>query len=273
MDEYKFLKCLFNRYKFFSLCLLLVSFIFAKTPYDYFVDFCQIGERVPGSITHKKARNYIISNLKNPEVDSFYIYGTWYYNIYKKFSGGNLRFGIGVHWDSYVECPGANDGGSGVALLLKLADTLEHNPPKIGVDLLFFDGEDVNQAELFGSKHFAAKCIDSYSFIIIIDMIGDKDLQIFKEGNSTKFFPQLVDSIWEIGMEIAPNVFIPSVKYYISDDHISLIKYGIRAIDIIDFDYQPYWHTKDDTIDKCSKESLETMYKFLLRLIYPKAIY
>ena len=134
----------------------------------------------------------------------------------------------------------------------------------------FFDGEDVEKAELLGSNHFASKCVDKYSFILILDMIGDKDLQIFQEGHSVKFFPGLVDSIWRIGMEIAPTVFIPAIKYYIIDDHYSLIKYGIRAIDIIDFDY-PYWDSKDDTADKCSKESLDIMYRFALKIVYPES--
>jgi glutaminyl-peptide cyclotransferase len=110
--------------------------------------------------------------------------------------------------------------------------------------------------------------VDEYSFILVIDMVADADLQIFQEGNSAKFFPGLVDSIWDIGRSVAPNVFIPFVKYFIVDDHISLIQYGLRAIDIIDFDY-PYWDSKDDTIDKCSRESLAAMYSFLLRIIYP----
>ena len=246
--------------------------LFGKGPYEYFKSFCRIGERIPGTSGHKKAKEFIINNLKNPVVDSFFIHDTWFYNIYKRFSSDNLRIGIAAHWDSDVDCPGANDGGSGVALLLSLADTMTHNPPKISVDLLFFDGEDVNNAELLGSKHFAIKCIDNYSFVLVLDMVGDKDLQIFKEGNSAKFFPQLVDSIWEIGAEIAPSIFMPTTKYYIEDDHISLIKYGIRAIDIIDFDY-PYWHSKGDTFDKCSKQSLDIMYKFILKIVYPEYIY
>jgi hypothetical protein len=103
-------------------------------------------------------------------------------------------------------------------------------------------------------------------------MIGDKDLQIFQEGHSVQFFPGLVDSIWRIGMDVAPIVFIPAIKYYIIDDHYSLIKYGIRAINIIDFDY-PYWDSKDDTFDKCSEESLNIMYRFLLKIVYPEYIY
>ncbi len=280
MVEYKFLKFVFVVRKSYSSQLLMMALlfiistklIFAKHPYDYLIEFCRIGERVPGTNGHKQARDFIINNLNNPEIDSFFTRGTWFYNIYKRYSGKNRRIGIAAHWDSDIGCPGANDGGSGVALLLGLADTLELNPPEMAVDIIFFDGEDVGKAELLGSKHFAAKCVNNYAFILVLDMVGDKDLQIFQEGNSAKFFPELVDSIWDIGMEIAPSVFIPVIKYYIIDDHISLIKYGIRAVNIIDFDY-PYWDSKDDTIDKCSKESLDTMYKFILKIVYPKYIY
>jgi hypothetical protein len=279
MDEYKFLKFVFvlrTSCSFFFIVIIILLIpsetVVAKDAYHYLTEFCRIGERVPGTQGHKAARDYIISTLMNPEIDSFFTRNTWFYNIYKKFPGEHRRIAIAAHWDSDIGCPGANDGGSGVALLLRLADTLQHNPPAIGVDILFFDGEDVNQAALLGSAHFAGHCVDRYSFIVVIDMVGDRDLQIFQEGNSAKFFPDLVDSIWAIGMAAAPTVFVPAVKYYITDDHISLIKYGFRAIDIIDFDY-PYWDTKDDTIDKCSKGSLDTMYRFLLRLVYPEYLY
>jgi glutaminyl-peptide cyclotransferase len=240
----------------------------AEDSFDYFQEFCAIGERVPGTKGHRRARDYIIEHCPTPDVDSFFTRGMWFYNIYQRFPGTKARIAIAAHWDSDIGCPGANDGGSGVALLLSLADTLARDPSDQKVDLLFFDGEDVEQAELLGSKHFATQCVDEYSFIIVIDMVADADLQIFQEGNSAKFFPGLVDSIWDIGRSVAPNVFIPFVKYFIVDDHISLIQYGLRAIDIIDFDY-PYWDSKDDTIDKCSRESLAAMYSFLLRIIYP----
>jgi glutaminyl-peptide cyclotransferase len=266
MDKHQFLNI-------FSIIIVQLLFVLvtgracAKEPYEYLEDFCYIGERVPGTKGHIEARDFILSNLKNPVVDSFSVRTIWYYNIYKRFSGKGSRIGIAAHWDSDIDCPGANDGGSGVALLLSLVDTLERNPPERAIDIIFFDGEDVGKAELLGSQHFAAQCVDEYSFFIVFDMVGDRDLQIFQEGISKKLFPTLVDSLWNIGTEIAPSVFIPIVKYYITDDHISLIKYGFRAIDVIDFDYL-YWDSKDDTIDKCSKESLDTMFKFMLRLVY-----
>ncbi len=267
----------FSRLHFSLILLSFLVFIpftlvWAESPYDYLVEFCKFGERVPGTYGHKRARDFIIRHLGNPEIDSFTVRGVWYYNIYKRFPGEGMRIGLAAHWDSDIGCPGANDGGSGVSLLLSIADTLGKKAPKMAVDLLFFDGEDVDEAELLGSKHFAAACIDDYSFVLVVDMVGDKDLQIFQEGNSFKFFPELVDSVWKIGMEINPAVFIPIVKYYITDDHISLIKYGIRAIDIIDFDY-PYWDSSEDTIDKCSRESLNVMFELLLKIVYPTYMY
>ncbi len=256
----------------FFLTFIPLTLIWAESPYEYLVEFCKFGERIPGTDGHKRARDFIVENLDNPEIDSFVVSGVWYYNVYKRFPGEGMRIGLAAHWDSDIGCPGANDGGSGVSLLLSIADSLEKNPPRMAVDLLFFDGEDVSEAELLGSKHFAAACIDDYSFVLVVDMVGDRDLQIYKEGFSYKFFPELVDSIWRIGMEIVPAVFFPAVKYYIIDDHISLIKYGIRAINIIDFDY-PYWDSSEDTIDKCSRESLSLMLELLLRIVYPTYIY
>ena len=273
MDEHKFLRLSPARLSLVLLLVLLfVTIPFAKHPYEHLVDFCSIGERVPGTPGHIRARDFILGKLQNAEVDSFSMQGVNYYNIYKRFSGEPPAIGVAAHWDSDVGCPGANDGGSGVALLLSLADTLAKIRPRRAVDLLFFDGEDVGGAELLGSEHFARRCVQSYDFVIVLDMVGDKDLQLFQEGNSAKFFPELVDSLWAIGGALAPNVFIPTVKYFIIDDHMSLIKYGIRSLDVIDFDY-PYWDTEDDTIDKCSRQSLETMYRFILRVVYGRSEY
>ncbi len=263
-------KCL-NRIIVLSVWFLYSGMVWAKDPYEYLKEFCKIGERVPGTTNHLRARDFILQNLKEPEVDSFIVDNVQYFNIYKRFPGKE-KIAIAGHWDSDVGCPGANDGGSSVALLLSLADTLTKVPPDYGIDLLFFDGEDVDGAALYGSEHFASRCVDNYLYIVVIDMVGDRNLQIYKEGNSVKFFPQLVDSIWRIGKTIAPEVFMLETKYYIKDDHISLIKYGLRAIDIIDFDY-PYWDSNDDTIDKCSRESLHIMQKFLLHLIYQRPHY
>jgi Zn-dependent M28 family amino/carboxypeptidase len=240
----------------------------AATPLEYLGQFCAFGERVPGSPAHRRAMRYIAAQLKAAEIDSFDHRGIRYFNLCRRYAGEGPAVGFGVHWDSYPGCPGANDGGSGVALLLKLADTLDRTPPGRPVHLFFFDGKDVNQAECLGSNHFAGACVDRYSYVLILDMVGDRDLTLYKEGNSYQFFPALVDSLWAIGEAAAPACFRPAVKYYITDDHIPLIKYGIRAVDVIDFDYAPFWHTADDTIDKCSAESLDAVFLFLLALAY-----
>lgn len=265
MGKHKFLN---GRYFVFIGVLISVAGFAFSSPFHYLEEFCAIGERTPGSPAHRQAMRYIVDHLPHAEVDSFDHRGVRYFNIRQKFSGTGPAIGLGVHWDSYRGCPGANDGGSGVALLLALADTLRQIACQLPVHLLFFDGEDVNQAECIGSNHFARACIEQYSFILILDMVGDRDLKIYKEGNSNQFFPDLVDSIWKIGNEVSPGYFLPEVKYYISDDHIPLIRYGFRAIDIIDFDYSPYWHTAEDKIDKCSAASLEAVYRMLLKLIY-----
>jgi glutaminyl-peptide cyclotransferase len=274
MDEHKFLN-VFLRGLLTSALLFVPTIPFelcAAHPYEHFVGFCSIGVRAPGTPGHRAARDFIMKNLDRPQVDSFVVNGVDYFNIYARFGTVEPRIGFAAHWDSDIGCPGANDGGSGVALLLGLADTLAKNKPRQAVDLLFFDGEDVEGAELLGSKHFATNCVDRYEYIIVFDMIGDSDLQLYQEGNSAKFFPEFVDSIWDIGSALAPYVFVPAVKYYIIDDHMSLIAYGIRAIDIIDFDY-PYWDTADDTMDKCRRESLDLMYRFVLDLVYQQAKY
>ena len=104
--------------------------------------------------------------------------------------------------------------------------------------------------------------------VIILDMIGDKDLNIYMEGNSD---PDLNNEIWRVASELGYSQFIPKYKYNLIDDHIPFLNAGIRAVDVIDFNY-PYWHTVEDTADKVSAESLqivgETIVKWLEQ--YPK---
>ncbi len=244
--------------------------------------FCDLGPRVPGSAAHRQARDYIVNYLGEARVDSFVHGGTKFYNIVAGFNpGGARRIGFATHWDSRPTADlekdlrkrtrpilGANDGGSGVAVLLALADSLKKRAPRLAVDLIFFDGEDFGpEPMLLGSKEFARKCDRSYEFVILIDMVGDKDLTLFREGYSNRFFPDLVDSVWKIGRRLNPKVFRDEVRYQVVDDHLSLIERGIRAIDIIDFDYK-HWHTLQDTPDKCSEASMNLVLKLLLQLSY-----
>jgi Zn-dependent M28 family amino/carboxypeptidase len=154
--------------------------------------------------------------------------------------------------------PGANDGASGVAVLLELARSLPEET--VPVWLVFFDAEDNGRIEgwdwILGSREFVANNPVQPRAAIIVDMIGDADLNIYQELNSN---PELTDEIWAIASELGyESKFIPEYKHSMLDDHTPFVQAGIPAVDIIDFDY-PYWHTVQDTPDKVSAESLDAV--------------
>jgi hypothetical protein len=168
--------------------------------------------------------------------------------------------------DSTTAVPGANDGGSGVALLLGVADALRKTPlsPDVGVDLLFVDGEDYGNFTaapgdvLIGSRYYAKHQVPGPPprYAVLFDMIADKDLQLYQEGYSSMGVPDVVDHVWTTARKIGyGDVFVAQPKHTLTDDHVELQKAGIRAIDVVDFDY-PSWHTPEDTIDKVSAASL-----------------
>ena len=151
--------------------------------------------------------------------------------------------------------PGANDGASGVAVLLELARVL---PPDAPVGLLLVDTEDQGNIPgwdwILGSRAFAESLAYQPEAVILLDMIGDADLNIYQERNSD---PDLTRELWDVAKRLGyEQYFIPKYKYSMLDDHIPFIEKGIRAVDLIDFDY-PYWHTRQDTPDKVSAQSLQ----------------
>jgi hypothetical protein len=165
--------------------------------------------------------------------------------------------------DSTKPVPGANDGASGVAILLGMADALKARPPEVGVDLLFVDGEDYGNWDartdvLLGSKYYAANPVGTRPrFAILFDMVGDAMLRIPKEGYSLTGAPDIVEMVWDTARRMGyETTFIDEAGGATTDDHIPLQEAGYKAIDIIDFDY-PHWHTPDDTFDKVSARSLK----------------
>jgi glutaminyl-peptide cyclotransferase len=184
-----------------------------------------------------------------------------------------------THWDTrpvsdeatnpaerQLPVPGANDGASGTALLMELGAVLDSLRPTYGVDLLFVDGEDYGtftpeRDVLMGSTYFASHLpSDDYRpiFGILWDMIGDRDLQIYEEGNSLQKAPEVVDRVWRQARDLGyADYFIPRYKYTVTDDHVPLLQAGLRVIDVIDFDYQGIHHTPRDTFDKVSAASLQ----------------
>ncbi len=168
---------------------------------------------------------------------------------------------------------GANDGGSGVALLCELGKHMADLEGKYGIDFVFFDGEEyvfVAQRDpmflgsTFFANEYATRRFDwKYDFGILVDMVADKDLQIHYEGNSLGYARRLTRSIWGVAEELGIKEFIPKERHKIRDDHLPLNSIArIETCDIIDFDYpnpesnNAYWHTQNDTIENCSAESL-----------------
>lgn len=187
---------------------------------------------------------------------------------------------IGAHYDSRIladqeknqenklkAVPAANDGASGAAVLLGLAKTLPE-PENRRITLVFFDAEDQGNIMgwpdwCLGSKLLAdqyGKLERKPDAVIVIDMIGDADLNIYRERNSS---PELNDALFSLAKQLGlSKQFIDAEKYAMYDDHIPFIEQGISAADLIDFDYR-WWHTLEDTADKLSEESLQAVYRLL----------
>jgi hypothetical protein len=162
---------------------------------------------------------------------------------------------------------GANDGGSGVAVLMELAHDLPQMATAYGVDFLLLDGEEFifqpNGRFFLGSEYFARRYVQQrppyrYRWGVLLDMVGDAELQLYQERNSMWWSDTrpLVEDIWATAARLGVREFIPEKKHEIRDDHLALHDIArIPTCDIIDFDY-PAWHTQGDTPDKCSALSL-----------------
>jgi Zn-dependent M28 family amino/carboxypeptidase len=162
--------------------------------------------------------------------------------------------------------PGANDGASGVAVLLGVADVLRARAPAVGVDLLFVDGEDWGDFSdstetLIGSRRFAANLPAGYQplFAVVFDMVGAADLQLYYEGYSQANAPEVVQRVWATADRLGHSaVFRHGVKETLIDDHLPLQQAGIRAIDVIGYPYA-YHHTTHDTFDKIGVAALQAV--------------
>jgi len=171
--------------------------------------------------------------------------------------------------------PGANDGGSGTAVLLALAQYLHTHKPERPVRLVFFDGEDYGEEgspDYFqGSKHYADQLKNKdrrewpYS-VLIIDMVGDRELEIARETYSSENASWLLELIAKSAKKLKVPQFLTQPKHTVRDDHLPFINIGVPAAVLMDFDY-PYWHTLQDTLDKCSPESLFAVFSVVVDAI------
>jgi len=275
----------------------------AVRAFGYLEEQCSFGPRNPGSEGHSKGLKHImsiVSKLADNVIVQFFPYSDPYTgamwemtNVIAQFNPDKKeRIWIAAHWDTRPWADkdpdpnlrsqpilGANDGASGVAVLLELAHSFAEISPKVGVDLIFFDGEDSGKSgELenffIGSRYLTQNIPTALPrYCILIDMVGDRDLKIPQEMNSMVQAPELMKELWMLAESLGLLSFKNKVSQPVEDDHVILFREGgIPSVDIIDFDYrggrENYWHTHKDTPDKCSPESLEEVGTLLLNHIY-----
>ncbi len=255
----------------------------ADSAWSYLVRQVQFGPRVPGTEAHRRCGDWLASALASAggrvSRDEFTYTDpegrAWpLSNILARFGPeGDGRLLLVAHWDTRPwadqdpdsalasrPIPGANDGASGVAVLLEVARHLAGAGLTRGVDVLLADGEDLGRAgdpEGFcrGTRRFAARGVGEYRRAVVWDMVGDRDLVFRVEAYSLTRAPEVVDWVWARGLELSPTAFSREPGSYIYDDHMPLLEAGLPAADVIDFDYPP-WHTHGDDLSAVSAESL-----------------
>ena len=250
---------------------------------------CSFGPRPLGTSAHDQTKDYLAGELRKyadaVELQSFRFKTYPLTNIVARFGSPDTRgILLCAHWDTRPTADqeleekdkkrpilGANDGASGVAVLLELARMFHERAPAVPVTIVLFDGEDWGPTakDMFlGSDYFAARLTGNrFRYGILLDMVGDKNLEIYREGNSQADAKVVVDKIWAAARKLGHDEFKDQVKYTISDDHLPLIKAGVPTADVIDFDYA-YWHTLGDTVDKCSAKSLLAVGETIAQVVY-----
>ncbi len=254
---------------------------------------CALGPRPPGSPAHGELRRLIERQARQLGLR----YATHCFAVKDPYGEGDLevcnlvisagppggrRLWVGAHYDTRPRSDrerdpalaarpllGANDGASGTAVLLHLAELLEAQPPPCGVDLLFFDAEDYGrEGDLahycIGSTRLAAGWRDFASplaggqpaGLILLDMVGKRGLEIPMEGYSLQMAPDWTRRIFARAAELGLAAFVSAPGPAIYDDHVPFLRAGIPAVNLIDFDF-PEWHTAGDTVEACAPESLE----------------
>ncbi len=233
------------------------------------------GPRIPGSAGHAQVREWMRAELESAgwqvEVHESERMGHPIYNIIAKRNAEPPQIILGAHYDTRMiadndpdlekrtePVPGANDGASGVAVLLELARSLPADTTPVW--LVFFDTEDNGRIEgwdwILGSRAFAEEIPNQPRAVVIVDMIGDANLNIYLEKNSNV---AIRTEIWNTAASLGyGNIFINEEKFSMLDDHTPFLERNIPAVDIIDFDYL-HWHTTQDTPDKVSAESLQAV--------------
>lgn len=284
--------------------------------YQYIVDQVNFGPRVPNTKAHQNCSAYFVAKLKSwgvEVIEQDFVATAWdgtqlkSKNIIGKINPkAEKRILLAAHWDTrpyadqeddaslhHKPIDGANDGASGVGVIMEIARIIQQakEKPSVGVDLIFFDSEDYGAPEFhteetsstfwcLGSQYWAThKHETGYSayYGILLDMIGAKDAHFYKEGGSMYYASNVVDKVWKKGQSLGyTNHFIDKECAGITDDHLFVNKIaGIKMIDIIQYNdknegqfFGEYWHTHDDNIDVIDKNTLRALGHTLIEVLY-----
>jgi len=254
------------------------------------------GPRTPGSVASERCREYLFEQLAQYTA---YV-GAQSFTLRDPYGPDSLRLVnvlahfyrerakrvlLAAHYDSRPRAdrdsgaareravPGANDGASGVAVLLDVARVLSAWDPGVGVDLVFFDGEDYGQESdhdyyLLGSRHFV-QTMGTYRpyAMLLLDMVGDADLRIPMEEYSRTEAPRLTQLVFDVADSLQAPGFVREDGEAVFDDHVPFLARGIPAIDLIDFEY-PAWHTTADLPERCAPGSLESVARVVLNTLH-----
>jgi len=266
-----------------------------KRAFGYLKQICEIGPRTAGSPANTRQRKLVsdhfakngakvteqpfraIHPVTGEQLVMSNLIGSWKPDSLQ-------RVVIGAHYDTRphpdqevdpdrhkLPFLGANDGASGVALLMEIANHLTDLETPWGVDLVLFDGEElvfgndprvgeyflgsIEFARIYTARRDRRPTTMRYAYGMVLDMVGGRNLQLNQEPNSLREAPELVREVWAVARNLKANSFHSRAGREVLDDHLALIRAGIPTIDIIDFDY-PYWHKADDLPENCSAESL-----------------
>ena len=266
-----------------------------KRAMDLILRQVEFGPRSPENVEAKENTLQLIYESLKPYTDSIIVLPFQYRgykgnNVVAKFSGSTTvpraTLMLGTHWDTRAiadkdpnylkrDSPilGANDGASGVAVLLELARSLSNNLHEINVDLIFFDLEDLGGIDglpfSIGARNFVAENTGYRPTAgVIVDMVCDKNLRIPKEINSLNAAPEIINKIWQSAERQHAEVFKKEIGAAIIDDHIPFLASGIPVVNLIHYPFPSSWHTSKDTIKRCSARSLEQVGRVLLDFVH-----
>lgn len=247
--------------------------------YAHVRDQVALGPRPAGSPANQKLREYIVRTLarsgykavEQPFEASTPVGQVKMANLIATLPGERPeRIAIASHFDTKpideFRFVGANDGGSSTGVLLELARVLKDRPkPRLTIEFLFFDGEEAwgewrAPNHTYGSRHYVtaartAGTLASLEALLLLDMIGDRSLNLRRDTNST---PWLTDLVWATARRLGHGAHFLDEPFPVEDDHIPFLRAGVPAVDLIDLDYAD-WHQAGDTLDKVSARSLQVV--------------